>query len=61
MARKAKRLFTIGYEQTPPKAVLDELEKAGVNETVFPGGKHMRPDIDLISGRIDDQLRGAAT
>src|SRR5947199_9543478 len=29
MARKAK-LFTIGYEQTPPKAVLDELEKAGV-------------------------------
>ena len=30
MARKAKKLFTIGYEQTPPKAVLDELEKAGV-------------------------------
>ena len=30
MARKAKRLFTIGYEQTPPKAVLDELENAGV-------------------------------
>jgi len=29
MARKA-RLFTIGYEQTPPKAVLDELENAGV-------------------------------
>jgi uncharacterized protein (DUF488 family) len=29
MARKAK-LFTIGYEQTPPKAVLDELENAGV-------------------------------
>ena len=29
MARKA-RLFTIGYEQTPPKAVLDELEHAGV-------------------------------
>ncbi|MBI5323487.1 DUF488 domain-containing protein [Bradyrhizobium sp.] len=29
MARKAK-LFTIGYEQTPPKAVLDELEEAGV-------------------------------
>jgi uncharacterized protein (DUF488 family) len=25
-----KRLFTIGYEQTPPKAVLDELENAGV-------------------------------
>ena len=29
MARKPK-LFTIGYEQTPPKAVLDELEGAGV-------------------------------
>ena len=27
---KAKKLFTIGYEQTPPKAVLDELEGAGV-------------------------------
>jgi uncharacterized protein (DUF488 family) len=27
---KANRLFTIGYEQTPPKAVLDELENAGV-------------------------------
>src|ERR1700730_6891390 len=30
MVRKAKKLFTIGYEQTPPKAVLDELEPAGV-------------------------------
>ena len=30
LARKTKRLFTIGYEQTPPKAVLDELENAGV-------------------------------
>jgi uncharacterized protein (DUF488 family) len=30
MARKAKRLFTIGYEQTPSTAVLDELENAGV-------------------------------
>src|SRR5207244_7299289 len=30
MARKAKKLFTIGYEQTPPKAVLDELENAGI-------------------------------
>ncbi|MFB9264336.1 DUF488 family protein [Bradyrhizobium erythrophlei] len=27
---KAKTLFTIGYEQTPSKAVLDELERAGV-------------------------------
>jgi uncharacterized protein (DUF488 family) len=27
---KAKKLFTIGYEQTPASAVLDELEQAGV-------------------------------
>ncbi|WP_407155337.1 DUF488 family protein [Bradyrhizobium sp. STM 3557] len=27
---KAKTLFTIGYEQTPAKAVLDELQQAGV-------------------------------
>jgi uncharacterized protein (DUF488 family) len=27
---KAKTLFTIGYEQTPQKAVLDELAQAGV-------------------------------
>lgn len=27
---KAKKLFTIGYEQTPAKAVLDELQHAGV-------------------------------
>ena len=30
MAAKKKRLFTIGYEQTPARAVLDELEQAGV-------------------------------
>jgi len=30
MAAKKKRLFTIGYEQTPARSVLDELEKAGV-------------------------------
>src|SRR4029078_3870980 len=30
MARKSHRLFTIGYEQPPSKAVLDELEQAGV-------------------------------
>lgn len=29
-ASKGKRLFTIGYQETPPKAVLDELENAGV-------------------------------
>src|SRR5246127_4098640 len=29
-AKKAAKLFTIGYEQTPSKAVLDELEQAGV-------------------------------
>jgi uncharacterized protein (DUF488 family) len=33
MAR-ARKLFTIGYEQTPPKAVLDELEQAGVKLVV---------------------------
>lgn len=27
---KAKKLFTIGYEQTPAKAVLDELQRTGV-------------------------------
>jgi uncharacterized protein (DUF488 family) len=27
---KARKLFTIGYEQTPAKAVLDELQRAGV-------------------------------
>jgi uncharacterized protein (DUF488 family) len=27
---KVKKLFTISYEQTPPQAVLDELERAGV-------------------------------
>jgi uncharacterized protein (DUF488 family) len=27
---KAKKLFTIGYEQTPASAVLDELERTGV-------------------------------
>ena len=31
---KAKKLFTIGYEQTPPRAVLDELEQAGVKLVV---------------------------
>jgi uncharacterized protein (DUF488 family) len=30
MASKTKKLFTIGYEQTPAKAVLDELERTGV-------------------------------
>ena len=27
---KARKLFTIGYEQTPAQSVLDELERAGV-------------------------------
>jgi uncharacterized protein (DUF488 family) len=31
---KAKKLFTIGYEQTPAKAVLDELERNGVKLVV---------------------------
>ena len=30
MARKTNHIFTIGYEQTPAQAVLDELEQAGV-------------------------------
>jgi uncharacterized protein (DUF488 family) len=30
VARKTASLFTIGYEQTPARAVLDELEQAGV-------------------------------
>ena len=30
LARQTKRLFTVGYEQTPAKAVLDELQQAGV-------------------------------
>ena len=29
-ASRKKRLFTIGYQETPPAAVLDELEHAGV-------------------------------
>src|ERR1700741_4948200 len=29
-AKKAAKLFTIGYEQTPAKSVLDELEQAGL-------------------------------
>ena len=31
---KTRKLFTIGYEQTPVKAVLDELEDAGVKLVV---------------------------
>jgi uncharacterized protein (DUF488 family) len=27
---KSKKLYTIGYEQTPARAVLDELEQAGI-------------------------------
>jgi uncharacterized protein (DUF488 family) len=30
MMARAKKLFTIGYEQTPANAVLNELEQAGV-------------------------------
>ena len=30
MAKTKRRLFTIGYEQAPAKAVLDELQRAGV-------------------------------
>src|ERR1700755_2035167 len=34
---KAKTLFTIGYEQTPAKSVLDELQQAGVKLLVDVG------------------------
>ncbi len=30
------------------------LEKARVNQFVFSGGEDVRPDIDVISGRVDD-------
>jgi uncharacterized protein (DUF488 family) len=33
-ANRSKKLFTIGYEQTPVRAVLDELEQAGVKLVV---------------------------
>ena len=33
-AQKSKKLFTIGYEQTPATAVLDELERAQVKLVV---------------------------
>ena len=39
---KAKRLFTIGYEQTPSKAVLDELEQ--------PSAVHHFTAIELAKG-----------
>ena len=50
MARRAKRLFTIGYEQTPSRAVLDELEAAGVKllvdvRAVAPRGGRAFPRI----------------
>ena len=34
MSKRRSKLFTIGYEQTPPKAVLDELVRAGVKLVV---------------------------
>src|SRR5437899_9885677 len=37
MARKTKKLCTIGYEQTPSKAVLVELQQAGVKLLVDVG------------------------
>ena len=38
MARR-KKLFTIGYEQTPAKSVLDKLEQAGVKLLVAVGAQ----------------------
>src|ERR1700739_313627 len=42
---KANKLFTIGYEQTPVKSVLDDLEQAGVKLLVGVGevGAARRP------------------
>lgn len=40
---KAKKLFTIGYEQTPPKAVLDALVEAGVKLVVDVRGDLITP------------------
>ena len=34
-------------------------ERAG-HESVLVGGKNVRPDIDLIPGRVDDVQRGGA-
>ena len=33
------------------------LEKTGANQVVFASGKDVRPDIDVISGRIEDVHR----
>src|SRR5436309_222684 len=30
------------------------LDESRVNQLVFAGGKHVRPDIELISGRVDE-------
>jgi hypothetical protein len=35
------------------------LDQAGVHEGVFARGEDVRPDIDLIPGRIDDDQRRA--
>ena len=47
---KAKKLFTIGYEQTPSKAVLDELEHAGVKLA----GRRARGDVVAPAGLFQE-------
>jgi len=68
---KAKKLFTIGYEQTPPKAVLDELEHAGVKilVDVRAGASSRRPGFskNQLAAGLDERgiaylhLRGLGT
>src|SRR3982750_1954195 len=70
MAR-AKKLFTIGYEQTPPKAVLDELESSGVKllVDVRPVPSSRRPGFskNQLAAGLDERgisylhLRGLGT
>src|SRR5262249_36961591 len=36
------------------------LEEAGVDALIFVGGKDVQPDVDPISGRVDDHARCAA-
>ena len=71
MARKTNRLFTIGYEQTPANAVLDELEHAGVKllVDVRAVASSRRPGFskNLLAAGLDERgiaylhLRGRGT
>src|ERR1700739_4156725 len=68
---KANKLFTIGYEQTPVKSVLDDLEQAGVKLLVGVGevGAARRPGFskNQLAAGLDERgisylhLRGLGT